>query len=265
MKAWRGFLPGAGFFLVAAFFPATADVPSAPPAPQETATVSAPITDPAMASARYRQIVSRPEFQDTNESDMNDQLRDWLAQWFTRLGGTFSQFRYAQEMPRFASLLMVLMVIACLGALLYIVGRLLRRRPGWDDLPAETNPARKTFRPPEFYAEELRQAVAAGDWHAAWLASWRQFLSRMETGHLVEADRTRTNREYLAQLRARQLPVSAVALLGGLVDAYDNFIYGQRDIAEPDWRSFHQQVDEATLLLHLQDRVPSPARKPGTP
>ena len=102
-------------------------------------------------------------------------------------------------------------------------------------------------------------AVASGDWHAAWLAAWRQFLSRLEYRNLVGADRTRTNREYLAQLRTKSLPGSALALLTVMVDAYDNFIYGRKPIGEREWDLFHRQIDEAGLMLHLEDK------RPGTP
>jgi hypothetical protein len=105
---------------------------------------------------------------------------------------------------------------------------------------------------------EVQKAIRSGDWHAAWLAAWRQFLSRLENHRLVEADRTRTNREYLAQLREKTLPSPALALLTALVDAYDRFIYGHRPIAEPDWHLFHQQVSEAGLLLHLDGKSPQP-------
>ena len=110
---------------------------------------------------------------------------------------------------------------------------------------------------------EIQEAIRASDWQAAWLAVWRQFLFRLENRQLVEADRTRTNHEYLAQLRKRDLPSPALALLIAMVDAYDCFIYGHRPIAESDWHLFHQQVSEAGLLLHLDDKSPRP--KPPLP
>jgi hypothetical protein len=121
----------------------------------------------------------------------------------------------------------------------------------------------KTFQPPEFYELEIQQAIRAGDWHTAWLAGWRQFLSRLEKGQLVEADRTRTNREYLAQLRAQSLPTSAFALLTGMVDAYDRFIYGRQSIAKPDWDHFYRQINEAALLLHLDEKIAPPQAREG--
>jgi hypothetical protein len=149
---------------------------------------------------------------------------------------------------------MTLLVVFSISILLYIMVRLTRRRSGMDEESDIEIPGQKAFRAPEFYDEEIRQAVQAGDWHTAWLAAWRQFLSRLEHRHLVDADRTRTNREYLAQLRGKSLPVSALPLLSGMVDAYDQFIYGRNPIGEPEWTYFHQKIDEAALLLHLDDK-----------
>ncbi len=123
-----------------------------------------------------------------------------------------------------------------------------------DDKPAP--PGELKLHAPEFYEEEISRAVAAHDWHAAWLAAWRQFLSRLERRSLVEADRTRTNREYLSQLRGQPLPATALALLVAMVDAYDRSIYGHAAIGEAEWNQFHHQIEEAALLLHLDDRRP---------
>jgi hypothetical protein len=215
---------------------------------------AAPVTDPALVAAHYRQVLAQPEFQDTSGPDANDALRSWLSQLIARLGQKFDQFEYAQEMPRFASMMMAVFIAAAMAGLLYVSVRVLRRRmdPTFSERPEE--PAEKILRPPEFYEEELRRAVAAGDWHAAWLASWRQFLSRLEQRQLVAADRSRTNREYLAELRAQPDNALALPLVTGVVDAYDRFIYGSRVIAEPEWRSFQGQLDKAGLLLHLGDR-----------
>ena len=85
-----------------------------------------------------------------------------------------------------------------------------------------------------------------------------QTVSSFERRNLVEADRTRTNREYLGQLRGKSLPASSLALLTAMVDAYDQFIYGRAAIGEAEWKDFHQQMQEAALLLHLDDK-----RTPG--
>ena len=162
-------------------------------------------------------------------------------------------------------MLLTLFAVLAVVGLLYVSLRVFRRRRELDHLTEPGIPGQKTFRPPEFYEKEIQAAIQSGDWHTAWLATWRQFLSRLEKRQLVEADRTRTNREYLEQLRTQTLPTSALSLLTGMVDAYDRFIYGQRSIGEPDWNLFHQQVSEAALLLHLEDKGAVPRAKPRTP
>jgi hypothetical protein len=231
-------------FLGASFLSARADTDASAP----------PVTDPAVVTARYHQLLAEPQFQEPNEPDVDTRMRDWLTQFFGRFGARFEQFKYGQEMPRFASLLMSIFVVVAIVGLLYTLVRLTRQRLRWERSESNPQASLRTLHPPEFYQEELRHAVAAGDWHGAWLASWRQFLSRLEKGRLVEADRSRTNREYLAQLGAQPQSTSTLALLANMVEAYDIFIYGRRPIAERDWRSFQEQIDEAALLLHLENR-----------
>jgi hypothetical protein len=228
-----------------------------------TSPPSAPITDPALISQHFRQVLQRPEFQASDETDANTRLKDWLSLWFIHLGTKFGQFQYAQEMHSFSLLLLAILVALTFSGLLYIIIRLSRRQSHREESSPMGTPGQKVFRSPEFYDEEIRQARGAGDWHAAWLVTWRQFLSRLENRNLVEADRTRTNHEYLAQLRQRAIPPSALALLATLVDTYDHFIYGLQPISESDWNLFHQQVREAILLLHLKEKTPRTGENQG--
>jgi len=218
------------------------------------ATASAPVTNPVQVAAHYREVVARPEFYDSGDASIDTRFEDWLSQWFKRLGDRIGHFKYASEMPAFESLLMTLLVVFSITVFFYVLFRLTRRGDGMNEEPPSGTPGPKTFRPPEFYDEEIKQAIAGGDWHAAWLATWRQFLSRLENRQLVEADRTRTNREYLAQLREKLLPASALVLLNAMVDAYDLFIYGRATIGPAEWEDFHRHIDEAALLLHLDDK-----------
>jgi hypothetical protein len=219
-----------------------------------TANASAPITDPAQVRQHYEEMLTRPQFQDTEEPVVNSRIEDWLSQWFKQLGARIGEFKYSNRMPAFESLLMTLLVVLSIAVLLYIMVRLTRRRGQMDEDSHDGFSDHKAFRPPEFYDQEIQHAIRAHDWHTAWLASWRQFLSRLEHRHLVDADRTRTNREYLAQLRGKSLLPSTVELLDSMVDTYDRRIYGRQSIAEPDWTLFNQKIQEANLLLHLDDK-----------
>jgi hypothetical protein len=213
-----------------------------------------PITDPAKVAEHYREVLTQPQFQDVDESPVGLRLEDWLSQWFKQLGKRIGDFQYASRMPAFESFLMTMLVTFAIAILFYLLMRLTRRRSEIEPKTEAWMTGSNTFRPPEFYDLEIEQAIQKRDWHMAWLAAWRQFLSRLEHRQLVEADRSRTNHEYLAQLRTKSLPASGSALLHGMVNAYDRFIYGRKEIGEPDWNHFHQQIGEAALLLHLVDK-----------
>jgi hypothetical protein len=223
------------------------------PAKGDESVTSAPVTDPTQVAAHYHQVASRPEFTEPTNSDVDERMRDWFSQWLTGFNNRFGQFQYAQQLPQFASLLLALLALLSMVGLSYVLVRLTRRRLDWRPSVLLEDAEIKPSHPPEFYEEELRQAVSRGDWRSAWLANWRHFLSLLEKGRLVEADRTRTNREYLAQLQAKALPASTAVLLDRVMDAYDRFIYGCQTITETDWKSFHQQIRETALLLHLQE------------
>jgi hypothetical protein len=212
---------------------------------------AAPVTDPAQVAEHYRSVLTRSQFQEVAEPPVNTRIADWLSQWFRSLGARFGEFKYASRMPAFESLLMTLLVIFAIAVLIYVMVRLTRRRSRMELERDDEGADQKTFRPPEDYDREILDASRAGDWHQAFLAVWRQFLSRLEYRHLVDADRTRTNREYLAQLRGKSLPGSALLLLNKLVDAYDGSIYGRQSISESDWAAFRERINETALLLHL--------------
>ena len=87
---------------------------------------------------------------------------------------------------------------------------------------------------------------------------WRHgcnFSRGWKPGIWLTADRSQTNREYLAQLRTQALPVAALPLIAGLVDDYDRFIYGRRAIDEAGWRAFRERINEVTLMLNLRERA----------
>jgi hypothetical protein len=232
---------------IAIFFLGVSTVGAEPPA--------APVTDPAAVGEHYRQVLTRPQFQEFEEPDVKSRFKEWLSRWFTRLGSRFGEFKYANNVQALTSLFLTAMTGLSVVGLIYTMVLLTRRRGRMEPEPSSGLSGPKTFQPPEFYEMEIQQAIREGNWHGAWLASWRQFLSRLEKGNLVDADRTRTNREYLSQLRARSLPSSAFALLTGMVDAYDRFIYGRQSIGKPDWDIFYRQINEAVLLLHLDDKA----------
>jgi hypothetical protein len=214
-----------------------------------------PVTDPALVQQHYREVVSQPEFRETEETLDDVRWSDWITQWVERLVSRFQDLQYAGQLSTAARVLVFALTALTVIALLYLLVRLSRRRrdgdPAADDVPL---PGR-TFLSPLQYEARLRGAVESRDWHGAWLAAWLQLLARLENRRLVEADRSRTNREYLAQLRSQSLPTGAMALLAGMVDDYDRFIYGVRPIDEAGWSGFRERIDEVTLMLGLRERA----------
>lgn len=216
---------------------------------------SMPVTDPAVVQQHYRAILAQPQFHETGESLNDLHLGDWLSQWLTHLVSRFQNFKYAGQVSTVAWLLVIALTVLAIAGLIYVLVRLSRRQLGEaPDEPEAVSGNRKLLSPRQ-YEKRLRQALEKSDWHGAWLAAWLQLLARLENRHLVEADRSRTNREYLAQLRAQTLPPAALPLIARLVDDYDRFIYGLRAIDEAGWLAFRERIDEVTLLLNLRDRV----------
>jgi hypothetical protein len=215
----------------------------------------APVTDPAAVRQAYHAIVAQPQFHETNESLGDLRWTDWLSQWLTHLVSRFQDFKYANEMSGFARLLVYLLAALAIAGAIYVLMRLSRRKRESAADEIEELPPGKAFLSPRQYEKRLSRALEDRDWHGAWLAAWLQLLARLENRHFVEADRSRTNREYLAQLRARTLPPAALPLIARLVDDYDRFIYGLRTIDEDGWRGFRERIDEVTLMLNLRDRV----------
>jgi hypothetical protein len=214
----------------------------------------APVTDPAEVTRHLQIVLAQPQYVEQPEAMATPHLEDLLSQWFRQLGARIGEFKYATRMPAFESMLMTVLVAFALAVLIYVMVRLTRRqlRLEPDDAPAA--PPVHVLRAPESYDAEIARAVNAGDWRTAWLAGWRQFLSRLEQRSLVAADRTRTNREYLRQLGDKPVPASALQMLTGAVDTYDRFIFGRVAIGESDWTAFRRRLDEVALLLHLGER-----------
>jgi hypothetical protein len=215
----------------------------------------APVTDPAAVQHHYREVVARPEFRESAETLADVHWTDWIAQWLKHLVSRFQDFKYAGELSGTArAAVLVLTVLAVAGLVLLLV-RLTRRRRDRAVEEAETPAPGRTLLTPRQYERRLQTALESRDWHGAWLAAWLQFLARLENRHLVEADRSRTNREYLAQLRGRPLPSGALPLLARMVDDYDRVIYGRRPIDEAGWSAFRDRIDELTLQLGLRERA----------
>ena len=213
------------------------------------------VTDPALVQQHYHEVLSRPEFRETEESLDDMRWTDWITQWVQRLVSRFQDLQYAGQLSTAARVLVFALTALTVIALLYLLVRLSRRRRDGESAEEDAPLPSRTFLSLHQYETRLREAVEGSDWHGAWLAAWLQLLARLENRRLVEADRSRTNREYLTQLRGQSLPTGAMSLLAGMVDDYDRVIYGVRPIDEAGWSGFRERIDEVTLMLGLRERT----------
>jgi len=216
---------------------------------------AAPVTDPAVVQQHYREVVARPEFHESAETLADVHWTDWIAQWLKHLVSRFQDFKYAGQLSGTARVAVIVLTVLAVTGLVLLLVRLTRRRR--DRAVAEADapqPGRRLLTPRQ-YERRLQAALDSRDWHGAWLAAWLQFLARLENRHLVDADRSRTNREYLAQLQGQPLPSGALPLLVRMVDDYDRVIYGRRPIDEAGWSAFRDRIDELTLQLGLRERA----------
>jgi len=215
----------------------------------------APVTDPVVVQQHYREVVARPEFRETAETLADLRWTDWIAQWLQHLVLRFRDFKYVGQLSGTARVAVIVLTLVAVAGLVLLLVRLTRRRRDRAVAEIEAPTPGRTLLTPRQYEKRLQAALENRDWHAAWLAAWLQFLARLENRHLVEADRSRTNREYLAQLRSQPLPSGALPLLVGMVDDYDRVIYGRRPVDEAGWSAFRDRIDELTLQLGLRERA----------
>jgi hypothetical protein len=216
----------------------------------------APVTDPAAVRQHYHEVVARPEFHENEETLGDVHWTDWLGQWVRHLVARFKDFKYAGQLSGTARVAVLILTGLALAGMIWLLVRLTRwRRERTAARDDDDSISGRTLLTPRQYEKRLRAALEARDWHGAWLAAWLQFLARLENRHLVEPDRSRTNREYLAQLRSQTLPAGALPLLAHMVDDYDRVIYGRRPIDEAGWTAFRERIDEVTLRLGLRERA----------
>lgn len=212
------------------------------------------MTDPAAVQQHFREVEARAEFHETPETLGDLRWSDWLSQSLKHLVSRFHDFKYFGQLSDTARVIVVVITVAAVAGLIALLVRLSRRRREQSAAQHSELPAGQTLLTPQQYEHRLRQALEERDWRGAWLAAWLQFLARLEHRHLVEADRSRTNREYLTQMQAQALPEGVVAQLVCMVDDYDRFIYGRRPIDEAGWAAFRNHIDELSLALGLRER-----------
>lgn len=206
-----------------------------------------PVTNPEQVRTELDRVLAEPEFHQTYAPDIFSQLGQWALSWMDSLQGSMRELGYLDQLSRLSKFVMWAVLLLSIVSLLYWgVKLILNRRQLLEDW---VSPSRPHFEPPAAYEPRIAEAAGQGQWSEAVLQSWRRFLSLLEQASLVEADRTKTNREYLDQLTAQGL--DSDGRVRKLVTFYDSHIYGKRSIAEADWQRWDSLVEEATNALAL--------------
>jgi hypothetical protein len=221
--------------------------------------VPAPITEPSVLDAHFRQILQQPEFQRPEQADLWERLSEWLIAVFQSLQESFNQFRYARELGNFSTFVMWLVLMLAILAFFYWGFRIWHARRAFFDLPRPQPTGSRFFEAPEIYEPRLDHAVQQRQWNKALRLAWLRFLSLLERREWVFADRTRTNWEYLQQLKQRPDAAPALALLQRLALRYDHHVYGGAPAENGDWTEFSQGLEQAQALLRLAPRPLSPS------
>jgi hypothetical protein len=222
------------------------------------------VTDPQRVSEHYANVLSRPEYQQNVEVDYLGQISNWVISFLASLNESMGDFQYAPQIVGLSYIVMWLILLFTGLALVYWIAKWLRhyRAP---DIPLREHPeGKRYFATPESFEPQIQEALAMRDWPGALKARWMQFLALMEKHGLVNADRTRTNWEYLAQLeRQSHIPPQACELSRSLAVDYDLYIYGGRALPETRWKEWSQALDRASRLLKLS-RLPTGVRQERT-
>jgi Domain of unknown function (DUF4129) len=231
---------------------------------QETAALEQAAPDARTASARARDILSRPEFAqappppEKKEETASEppgwwqRFTDWLGEWLKKL---FEREREAPapSSPIFtgasgagaANLLVVIvigLVLAVLVAmLLRALGRLQKAESGQlevttlDSTALAQDPMSALARPPEGWAHLADELAAKGEYREAVRSLYLALLSRLHREGAILYDSTLSNWDYLRQFKGRRewLPP-----FRELTRRFDFAWYGNLPVGADGYRDF---------------------------
>ncbi len=152
-----------------------------------------------------------------------------------------ASFKYASRMPAFESLLMTLLVVFSHRRSALHHGAA-HPSPGSD---GAGNGISRHWTENLSPARILRRRNSTGHPGAGTgtRRGWRRGGNFFPAWNIASSSRP-TARAPIANIwpncAGNPLPAPALALLTGMVDAYDRFIYGRTSIGEPDWNRFHR-------------------------
>ena len=199
---------------------------------------------PSDARAALAQILSRREYRGVRTASAQEifqrKVEEWLGDiidWFAERIG-----RHATSAKIFFELLLLAAVV-WLGAVLV---RFWMRRARFDELRAP--PPVAVDRSWQEWIRSARAASDRGDFREAVHSAYWAGISYLETSDLIDADRTRTPREYV-RLLSRQRPGIAAPLekpraaLAALTARLEVVWYGHRPASREDFADALRQIE----------------------
>jgi len=147
-----------------------------------------------------------------------------------------------------------ILVLAMLGAALFMLARTLRKRA-----PRRKRRARRMVlgeeveanATPRDLANSAMEAAARGDYRRAMRGLYIALLFDMTERRLIELDESATNREYLARVSRFQ---ALAAPMRYLTERFDYFWYGMFPSTEADFSSYLARYKEAAAQVEVLGR-----------
>lgn len=211
-------------------------------------TRPAPIADAAVVRAALEDELASGRY--GGEADTG--IRQWLALLGRTVSEWLSQFisdDALSTLSRVSYYLMIALFVAGLVGLgWWYAGRRGRRQGREAVASPPEHIGTKLMADPATYHRDAEAHAAAGRYRDAVRALFLMALAQLEDRGLVAYDRTRTNREYLAQLARRRTEARLVEAFRGVTDVYDHVWYGLETCSSDDYASFARDVD-ATVAL----------------
>jgi len=180
----------------------------------------------------------------------------WFNLVLARIGKWWDRFINPDILERlqrgsFLIMISLLAVTTCALLLFYVRRFAMRRglRAGRED---QTVVHTRTMAHPDEYRLEAERHAAAGRYRDALRAQFLRILAELEGRKLVAYDRTRTNGEYVHQLRGRLGANELVRIFSALTLRYNAAWYGHEACTAQTYSDFNRGAAQA---VHLAQAV----------
>jgi hypothetical protein len=258
---------------------------AAPPPPQDTA--QSPLDrsiDQVLKEQPYQWREALPAAQDQNafvkwtdnlfrslRNSWESVKRGWarFIDWIANLSGS-QQPKKSNTAPPIASLraLSWLVIVALAGAIVALLLRSLRQRAHPADASAlPAGPAAIDLEDPSVLASQLpenewlalaRDFLSRGDFRMALRAWFLASLAFLASRELVAISRSKTNLDYLGEVRRRARSMAGLdSLFAGGIRNFESAWYGLHDVSDTDVRAFADNFERMRELVPALEKVRS--------